>query len=664
MGEEQQRMLASYVHDMGGGLVMIGGEDAFGAGGWQGSKLEEVLPVNMDVPAQRQMPKGALVMIMHSCEMPDGNYWGEQCALKAVETLSARDEIGVISYDWGKARNQNWGAAGAGAGGSQWDFPLQEKGDGSKVTAAIKNMQLGDMPSFDDSMDVALNGINGVGGLIRSNARQKHVIIISDGDPQRPNDSLVQQYIKAQVSVSTVSVYPHDRSDQGLPPTMQMIAKTLKGRAYGPIDTNPNQLPQIFIKEATVVRRSLIYEEKKGIPLKLPPSLSEIVKGISEFPDVYGMVLTSRKNNPQIEVPIVAGKNNDPILAQWQTGLGRAAVFTSDAHNKWAANWVGSPMYSKFFAQLVRAVARPPMSADFDVQTTQTADGKGKITVEALTKDSSFLNFLSIGGTVVGPDMKPMNVRLVQTGPGTYEGEFDADQAGNYVAVMNYRGAGDKAGVMLSGMAVNSSPELRDLKSNDAMLKRVADATGGRILPPFDAASADLFTREGLAPTASPLPIWDILIPILLALIITDVAVRRIAWDWNATKRFAHATADKVRGFTVIRKVESRETLDALKRVREEVAETRFNVDAESATAAPSPRAEAPRPDPRAKFEAKGVEGDITQVVGGATAKPIPPPPKKIEPKGAPAPGAHTGSLLEAKRRAQQKIKEREQSEE
>ena len=87
LGEEQQKMLAAYVHDMGGGLVMIGGPDTFGAGGWQGSKLEEVLPVNMDIPAQRQMPKGALVLVMHSCEMPDGNYWGEQCALKAIETL-------------------------------------------------------------------------------------------------------------------------------------------------------------------------------------------------------------------------------------------------------------------------------------------------------------------------------------------------------------------------------------------------------------------------------------------------------------------------------------------------------------------------------------------------------------------------------------------------
>jgi uncharacterized membrane protein len=646
LGTDQERMLATYVHDMGGGLLMIGGPDAFGAGGWGGSEVEKILPVNMDIPAQRQLPKGALVLIMHSCEMPDGNYWGEQCAIKAVETLSPRDEIGVISYDWGR-------------GSSQWDYPLSEKGDGSKVISAIKNMKLGDMPSFEDSMQVALNGKGGVPGLLKSDARQKHVIIISDGDPQQPAVALKQQYLQAKVSVSTVAVYPHG----GQPPNLDEIARDLKGRAYGPINGNFNQLPQIFIKEAAVVRRSLIYEESKGITVKLPPSASDMIKGVSEFPSVFGLVLTSRKNNPQIEMPMVAGQHNDPVLAHWQTGLGRAAVFTSDAHNKWLANWVGTAMYPKFWAQVVRTIARPPLSAEFDVQTTQDADGKGKIKVEALSRDSSFLNFLSIAGTVIGPDMKPHTVRLVQTGPGTYEGTFEANDPGNYVAVLNYQGPGGKNGAMLTGMAVNASQELRELKSNESVLMQVAQKTGGRILDPFNSAAANLFSREGLQRTASPLPIWDILIPILLGLIIIDVAIRRIAWDWAATKRFAFATADKVRGFTVIRKVESRETLDALKRVREEVAETKFKVDESEAL---SPEVAAARPDPKAKFEAKAkVDGDITQLVGGATDKPVPPPPKKIEPKGkAPERGDHTSSLLEAKRRAQQKIKEREKNDE
>jgi uncharacterized membrane protein len=644
MSDEQQLVLTDYVHELGGGLVMIGGEDTFGAGGWQGSKLETILPVNMDIPAQRQLPKGALVMLMHSCEFQDGNYWGEQCAIKAVETLSDRDEVGVISYDWG-------------GGGSQWDFPLQEKGDGTRVMSAIKSMKLGDMPSFDDAMSTALNGKNGHPGLAQSNAKQKHVIIISDGDPAAPNPQLVAQFQAAKVSVSTVCVYPHQGDPDGLPPTMKRIAMDLKGRAYGPINSNPNQLPQIFIKEATVVRRNLIYEEKNGIPLKTPPSSSEMLKGIDTIPNVYGLVLTSRKQNPLVEVPIVGGKNADPVLAHWQTGLGKAAVFTSDAHNKWAADWVGSPMYSKFWAQVVRGVARPPMSADFDVQTTQIGD-KGHINVEAMGKEASFQSFLNIRGTVTGPDGKAHDVHLSQTGPGAYAADFDTPMQGAYVVSLHYQGSEKgQSGFILSGVAANGSAELRDLKSNDTVLKQIADRTGGRVLTPWDVDSNDWFTREGVEVTASPMPIWDRLIPILLGLILLDVATRRIAWDWISMKKYAAVAAGRVRGFTVVQKVETRQSIDALRGVRERVAEEKFKPAADAAN-----RPEVARPAASAKFEAKtAVEGDITQVVGGATDKPIPSAPKSKP--GAPAAGAegHTGSLLEAKRRAQQQIKNKEQ---
>jgi hypothetical protein len=377
---------------------------------------------------------------------------------------------------------------------------------------------------------------------------------------------------------------------------------------------------------------------------------------------VYGMVLTSKKPNPQIEMPLVAGKNNDPVLAHWQTGLGKAAVFTSDAHNLWAAQWVGSEVYDKFWAQVVRAVSKPPQSTDFDVQVVPAGPNKRKVVIEALDKNASALNFLTVRGQVVGPDLKPVDLRAVQTGPGVYEAEFDTPLPGNYVSVMNYHGSDGKGGVLLSGSSVNTSPELRDLKSNDSFLKQVAERTGGKLLSPFDPASADLFNRAGLVQTASPLPVWDILIPFLLAMMITDVAARRIAWDWNSTKRLVATGATKVREYTLTHRKPGEtggKTLDSLKKVRTEVSEQ--TKAAAEGRPTPSAAGTSPAPDPKRKFEAPaGVEGDITQVVGGATDKPLPSAPKKNEPKGGAGTGG-TSSLFEAKRRAQQQIKQREQ---
>jgi uncharacterized membrane protein len=648
LSEEQDKMFQSYVHDMGGGLVMIGGDQSFGAGGWQGSAIEKILPVDMDIPAQRQIGKGALVLVMHSCEFENGNYWGMQCALQAISTLSAHDEVGIITYGWG-------------GGGSNWDFPLQEKGDGTAAAAAAKKMQPGDMPDFDDTLSVALNGKGGSKGLAKSDAQFKHVIVISDGDPGAPKPGLINDYIAHKISVSTVCVYPHPGMGQanGITQAMNDMAQQLKGRAYGPINGNFNQLPKIFIKEATVVRRTLLHTDAKGIPLQLVDPSDEFIKGLGEFPAVYGMVLTSRKPDPKVVMPITAGKMHDPVLAHWQTGLGKSAVFTSDATAIWSPDWLGSPLYSKFWAQVVRGVSRPPMPANFEPTTTIIGD-KGKITVEAIGKDGQYLNFENMEGTVLTPDMKTVPVKLTATGPGTYEGTFDAKTAGNYVAAIQYTGK-DGSGVFPTGAAMNSEPEYRELKSNDRLLHEIAARTNGHIIDPFDPNGADVFRREGLTVTSSPLPVWDVLLPFLLALILLDVATRRIAWDWVAMQRLVAAMATRVREFTTLRRVETRSAVDALKRVRDEAAEAK----SADQPATPPPLS-APRPDPRAKFTApKGVEGDITQVVGGATDKPVPPPPKKIEPKGAPAPGpgGHTGSLLEAKRRAQQAIKKKEEGE-
>jgi uncharacterized membrane protein len=648
VSEDQDKMLQAYVHDMGGGLVMIGGDEAFGAGGWQGSAVEKILPVDMDIPAQRQIGKGALVLVMHSCEFPRGNYWGMQCALQAISTLSAHDEVGIITFDWG-------------GGGSKWDYPLQEKGDGTGAVAAAKKMQPGDMPDFDDTLKVALNGKGGVGGLAKSDAQFKHVIVISDGDPTAPTQAVINDYIAHKISVSTVSVSPHSGEKNGLPAAMADMAAQLKGRAYGPINANFNQLPRIFIKEATVVRRTLLHTEAKGIPLQLVDPSDQVLNGLANagLPDVYGMVLTSRKPDPKVVMPITAGKMHDPVLAHWQTGLGQSVVFTSDATAIWASQWVGWEDYQRFWAQVVRSVRRPPMPANFEPQTTIVGD-KGKIVVEAMGKDGQYLNFESMEGTVLRPDMTTVPIKLNAVGPGMYEGTFDAKTAGNYVAAIQYSGK-DGSGVFPTGAAMNSEPEYRELKSNDRILKEIASRTNGHVLDPFNPEGADIFRREGLTVTSSPLPVWDVLLPFLVALILLDVATRRIAWDWVAIQRYGRLAATRVREFTTVRRVESRSTVDALQRVRQEVAETKFKPADKGAA---PPTAPAARPDPKAKFTAsKGVEGDITQVVGGATDKAIPPPPKKIEPKGGgpPRPGEHTGSLLEAKRRAQQQIKKKEE---
>ena len=58
LSQQQQEDIRAYVHDLGGGLVMVGGPEAFGAGGWIGSPVADALPIKLDPPQQRKMPRG------------------------------------------------------------------------------------------------------------------------------------------------------------------------------------------------------------------------------------------------------------------------------------------------------------------------------------------------------------------------------------------------------------------------------------------------------------------------------------------------------------------------------------------------------------------------------------------------------------------------------
>jgi hypothetical protein len=181
----------------------------------------------------------AVVIILHSCEMPDGNYWAEKCVATAVETLLPDDEIGVASYDWERSN-------------MRWNYPLASRGDGKAALAATRSITQGDMPAFGEALKMALDGGQGHAGLSQSMAGRKHVIMLTDGDPQPPSEAVIDQCRKAGVTVSVVCVYPHEAT---LPAVTKTMADALGGRVYGPINSKAEQqLGDIFGKEIRAAR--------------------------------------------------------------------------------------------------------------------------------------------------------------------------------------------------------------------------------------------------------------------------------------------------------------------------------------------------------------------------------------------------------------------------
>jgi len=291
------------------------------------------------------MPRGALALIMHSCEMPQGNYWGQKVAEAAVANLSRQDLVGIIEYSWQ-------------AGGEAWVLPLSEVGTGAAARRAIANLTFGDAPSFDSMMRMAIKDLEA------ANAGQKHCIIISDGDPTPPAQDVIARFQRAGVSVSTVMVFPHNLAGGFEWKTMQDIADATGGMFYAITQTNQlSRLPEIFIKEAQTVRRALIWEGDPFVPAT--SGLADAMRRIpTPVPPIRGYVVTADREGLS-QVSLRAPTDDaDPILASWQYGLGRSIAFTSDASTRWAASWVAWGSFRQFWEQHVRWAMRPGGSAD------------------------------------------------------------------------------------------------------------------------------------------------------------------------------------------------------------------------------------------------------------------------------------------------------------
>lgn len=631
---EQQQMLATYVRDLGGGLVMVGGNDSFGAGGWQGSPVEDVMPVKFDVDNVRQIPKGALAIVMHSCEMPNGNKWGIETAVAALETVSSLDYFGVIG----------WGMAGF-----HWEVPLQQAKDKEAIKQKIRGMTNGDMMDYETPMSQAYKAL-----MSKKDAAQRHMIIISDGDAQSPSAGLLNRMKANKVTCSTVSIFPHGSMEIG---TLKSIAKATKGRYYNLNKAGDEKLlPKIFTKEAKIVRRPLIREEEFE-PTLNPNQLSDIMAGIDgPFPPLGGYVVTTpRRNVPDVEIPLLT-KKGDPLLAHWLCGSGRAVAFTSGYWNHWGSAWTEWPAFSKLWAQTIRWCMQQGTAANYDVTTVVEGD-RGHLIIESMEEGAGLTNFRQFTGTLVRPDATSTSINLKQTGPGRYEAYFDTDQRGAYILSVVAPGtANQKPARIRTGVTVAYSPEFRDLKLNEALLHQISDITGGRVLSPDDEESKKLIFAHNLPDTVSRRPIWETLLKLAIVMFLLDIAVRRIAID--PLKWVASASSYVASLARVGRGRKSEQTLKDLRGVRERIREQRTASGGEAERKpmrAAGPSAEGPALDAGAKFDAgagaKPSKG-LADAMGGAGAKAPLPPLKPAETKpGEEAPQeSMTARLLKKKR--------------
>jgi uncharacterized membrane protein len=508
----QLRALHNAVRDAGTGFLMVGGPDSFGPGGYHRTPVEDVLPVSMDIEQQDLLQKGALVIILHTCEFADGNTWGKRITNQAIRVLSSYDEVGVLVFD-----QEN--------DAEQWLFRLTPAASFPRLVTLVNRARIGDMPTFTTTMKMALAGLN------QSDATIKRMLIISDGDPSAPTDQLLAAVEQAKITVSTVTVSPHGESDTT---SMKRIADATGGTAYTP--DNPAELPAIFVKEARTLKRSMIQEETIS---PLPGTPSSLLTSLEKTPPLHGYILTTLK--PRAE-PVLLAPNLDtetstpsiappaPILARWKYGLGSTAAFTSDLTTRWGREWLQWEKFDSVISQLMTSLSRVRQPAQLRIWT-HISSGEAVIVAEDFANDAQRPDggFAELAAIVNGPDDFSATLRLQQVSPRRYEARLPLPGQGKYQVIA--QGSDDgRTETATGGFIVSYSAEYLRFRSNPIMLNQIQERTGGQLLN--DSSPADDVFGDRL-PKSSSRPIFDWLLISLAILLPIDVAVRRVHLDWS-----------------------------------------------------------------------------------------------------------------------------------
>jgi Ca-activated chloride channel homolog len=492
LSTNQMEVIRSYVSDLGGGFVMLGGDQSFGLGGYYKTVIEEVLPVRSDFEKEKEKPSLAMVIVIDKSGSMGGQKieLAKDAAASAVELLGPRDQIGVIVFE----------------GSSYWASEIRSRSAKSSILSSIQSIEAGGGTNMYPAMEMAFNSLQSV------TAKLKHVIILTDGISS-PGDfqGISQSMASARITVSTVGV--GEGADQAM---LEGIAKTGHGRYY--FTNDPQSIPQIFTKETMTASKSAINEEP-FIPQVIRPTqvLSDI--DFESAPFLLGYITTRPKATSEI---ILGSETGDPLLAWWRYGLGMSVAFTSDANNRWAAEWLTWPGYSRFWAQLVRHVMRKSGGNSFSVDIARN-DQKARIEIDSVDLIGGFLNKTNTEIKLIDPQLKKKTISLAQFAPGKYQSTIDIKNQGSYHLEITQKLQGEVVNRQSRGLIVGYPDELKLKPTNKTLLETISKSTKGVYNP----TPADVFKNEQeMADRATPL--WPYLVVASLFLLILDVALRRI----------------------------------------------------------------------------------------------------------------------------------------
>ena len=442
LSSEQLQSIENYVRDLGHGFVVIGGERAFGPGGYTDTALERALPVEM-TPRERKDTVAIVFVLDTSGSM--ANY---------VET---RQKIG-LAIEGVRAGIRN----------------LDEEDEAGILGFNIDVHTISDLTSDHDVLRRAVSQLRPAGGttkmkdatkrayeMLKANdAKRKHIVLLSDGKSDGDTSAfldLAEQIAEAHIGITTIAIGDANKE------LLTQFAENGGGHAV--FVENIQQLPAILTEAVRETQRYIVQEPFQPV---IATTTESIVAGIGMLPPLHGYVATTEKETAQV---FIHSHKDEPILAGWNFGLGKAIAWTSDVKPAWAKEWIPWHNFRKFWGQVINwTLPAADAGSDFDLRVSMH-HGVAEVNIDTRIPSEAFYKV-----HVVGPDRASEIVEIQQVTPTRYTGTFQMQDSGSYIVTA------EREGDTLRSVETLSLPypaEYAEFRVNTASLKMLAAGTTG-----------------------------------------------------------------------------------------------------------------------------------------------------------------------------------------
>ena len=489
LSQPQMNLIESYVRDLGKGLVVIGGDRAFGRGGYHDTPLERVLPLEM-TPRQKKESLALMLVVDASGSM--ANYVGPdqkiQLALEGVRAsiraLDDEDRVGVIGF----------------AAKIKMDYPPTTEHE--EILREVGKLRPGSGTKMYLALDRAYERLQTV------DAKQKHILLLSDGKSEGDFIPLAKRIAADKITVSTIAIGDADRA------LMKEISEAGRG-GYRDV-RNISELPKIMADE---VRQTQQYTVQESFQPIINEGTYPMLAGIDRVPKLYGYIATSEKELTQV---YIHSHEDHPILAEWNYGLGRSIAFTSDVKPGWGAAWIEWENFGKFWGQVVNWVL--PLTgkaADFDLKTT-LQNGRGVVIID--TGAAIATHRLTFDVRIARPNTEGEAVELQRVTPTQYSGDFAVRERGSYLVTAHKKRDGQVESTAYESLVVSYPAEFAEFETNRRLLHELANRTNGIFEP-----SPKQIAQHSGTPIEHLKPLWSSLLIMSVILFVLEMILRRLS---------------------------------------------------------------------------------------------------------------------------------------